>query len=253
MSKLTRILIVLVVSMGVPLAGQLASAQQPKKNPKKQNPQASALDQANKKEKEADAKADSSKKGIADANDAIRAAQKDVDDANKALKKVEDDTIDAQSADSDVGKARDAYRGAEKKYKDARTSVVDDPSFKDRLTAAKETEDSGAAVLALHKEFDEMPIIVDSRTAMQSAKEAYEPLKKKLLEGTQEWVAANDDLKAKKKSLDEAKHKYAESVAAAKSAKVAARKAEAEANAAAARQAAQQMPSQPRYPKKHYP
>ncbi len=250
MLKSTRILIVLLVFIGVPLAGQFALAQQPNGKPKKQNPQAAAS-QAAKDAKDADGKADSSKKGIAEANEAIRAAQKDVDDANKALKKVEDDTIDAQAADSDVGKARDAYRDAEKKYQDARKSVIDDQSFKDRLAAAKEADDSASALLALHKEFDEMPIISESRTAMQTAKEAYEPLKTKLLQGTQDWVAANDDLKAKKKTLDEAKHKYGEAVAAANRAKAEARKKEAEARAA--QQAAAQTPSNQRRPPRGYP
>jgi chromosome segregation ATPase len=247
MYKLTRILIVLFVSIGVPLAGQLASAQggpPPKK--KKQSAPTSPADRAASDARTAEGKADSSKKGVADANDAIRGAQKDVDDATKALKKTEDDTIDAQAADSDVGKARDAYHDADKKYQEARKAVLDDQSFKDRLAAAKESEDSGAAVLALRKEFDEMPTIAESRVAMQTAKEAYEPLKTKLLQETQEWVSASDDLKAKRKALDDAKHKYTEAAAAANRAKAAARKAEADANAAAARQAAQQMPQQPR-------
>jgi hypothetical protein len=80
---------------------------------------------------------------------------------------------------------------------------------------------------------------------LQTAKEAYEPLKTKLLQGNQDWIAANDDLKAKKKVLDDAKHKYAEAAAAANRAKAAARKAEADANAAAARQAMQQVPNRP--------
>ena len=182
MVKLTRTLVVLVVSTGLSLAGQFASAQQqPNKKNKNQNPQAAAASQAAKDAKDADGKVDSSKKGIAEANEAIHAAQKDVDDAVKALKKVEDDTVDAQAAESDVGKARDAFRDTEKKYQEARKSVIDDQSFKDRLAAAKEADDSASALLALHKEFDEMPIIADSRTAMQTAKEAYEPLKTKLL------------------------------------------------------------------------
>jgi colicin import membrane protein len=244
MSKLTRILVVLAVSIGVPLAGQFASAQPPNKKNQKPSAAATAATQAAKDAKDADAKADSSKKSIAEANEAIKAAQKDVDDANKALKKTEDDTIDAQSADSEVGKARDAYRAATTKYQEARKSVLDDQSFKDRIAAAKESEDSGAALLALRKEFDEMPVIAEARTAMQSAKETYDPLKTKLLQGTQDWVTANDDLKAKKKALDDAKHKYAEAVAAAKKAKADAQKAEAEARAAAM-QAAAQTPQNP--------
>ena len=243
MCKSTRILTVLIVSMVVPLAGQFASAQQPPN--KKKPPQDSAATQALKDAKDKDAKADSSKKGIAEANEAIHAAQKDADDAAKALKKVEDDTIDAQAADSDFGKARDAYRDSEKKYQDARKSVLDDQSFKDRLAAAKESDDSATALLALHKEFDEMPVIADSRAAMQTAKEAYVPLKTKLLEGTPDWVAANDDWKAKKKALDDAKHKYAEAVAASNAAKKAAKKAEADARAAAQQANSQQPNKQP--------
>ena len=87
-----------------------------------------------------------------------------------------------------------------------------------------------------------MPVIADSRTAMQSAKDAYEPLKTKLLQGTQEWVSANDDLKAKKTALEDAEHKFNEATRTATRARLAAQKAEAAAKAA---QAAQQQPTQP--------
>jgi hypothetical protein len=68
------------------------------------------------------------------------------------------------------------------------------------------------------------------------------------LQGTQDWVAANDDLQAKKKALDDAKHKYAEAVAASNRAKAEARKKEAEARAA---QAA--VPMQMNQPNKKHP
>jgi chromosome segregation ATPase len=252
MLKLTHTLIVLVVTMVVFLGGQIASAQpqpqqqQNRKKPK-ENPAATAANQAAANGRDKDAKADASKKDVAEANEAIRAAQKDVDEANKALKKVEEDTIDAQSAESDFGKARDAYREADKKCKDALKSVLDSESYRARKEAAKESEDSGDALRTLQKEVDEMPAVSDSRTAMQSAKETYDPLKTKLLAGTQDWVAANDDLKAKKKALEDAKHKYAEAIAAANRAKAEARKAEAEAQAAK-RAAAVQQAIQQRYP-----
>lgn len=236
----SRTLIVLVASMLVAVAGQYASAQQNQKKQPKPNPSQQAATDAAKNAKDLQGKADAAKKAVAAANDAFRAAQKDVDDANKALKKIEDDTIDAQPAESDFGKARDAYRGAEKKYQDARKSVLEDESFKARLAAAREADDSATALLALHKEFDEMPVIADSHTAMQSAKEVYDPLKAKLLQGTQEWVSANDDLKAKKTALEEARHKFNEATSAAARAKLAARKAELD----AARAAAAQQPNQ---------
>jgi hypothetical protein len=245
MCTFTRTLIVLIVSMGVPLAGQFASAQPQNKKKPNQNPLASAANQAANDAHNADAKADSSKKAIAEANDAIRAAQKDVDDATKARTKIEEDTIDAQPADSELGKARDAYRGADKKYQEARKTASEDENYKSRKEQAKELEDSGEALRTLQKEFDEMPVIAESRAAMQSAKEVYDPLRLKLLEGTQDWVAANDDLKAKKKALDDAKHKYAEAAAAAKRAKLDAQKAEAQARAAALQAAAAQKTSQP--------
>jgi hypothetical protein len=183
-----RTLIVLMVSVLVPMTGQFASAQQ-KQNKKKNNqPQDNAATQAAKDASAAGKNVDTAKKAVAAANEAVRAAQKEVDDATKALKKTEDETVDAQAADSDFGKARDSYRAAEKKYQDARKSVLDDESFKARLTAAREADDSATALMALHKEFDELPVIADSHTAFQSAKDAYDPLKTKLLQGTQEWV-----------------------------------------------------------------
>ena len=81
-------------------------------------------DEAIKAADDAKAAADAAKQEVIDANEAIREAQKEVDAATKALKKVEDDTIDTQPDDSAVGKARDAYRAAEKKYQEARMSGV---------------------------------------------------------------------------------------------------------------------------------
>ncbi len=121
--------------------------------------------------------------------------------------------------------------------------MLDDESFKTRLAEAKQSDDAGTALLALHKEFEEMPIIADSRTAMQSVKETYEPLKTKLLEGTPDWVKANDDLKTKKTALDEANHKFSEAKAAAARARAAAAKAKA---AELAAEAKQQQPNQPK-------
>jgi hypothetical protein len=244
-----RILVVFLVSMLVSASGQLASAQQ-KKGKAKKPPVADAATKAANDAKASEDKADGSKKTVAEANEAVHTAQKAVDEATKALKKIEDDTIDGQSADSDFGKARDVYRAADKKYQDARKTLLEDESFKDRLAKARELDDPQPALMALHKEFDETPAIADSRAALQTAKETYEPLKTKLLEGTPDWVTANDDYKAKKTALDSARHKFSAATSAAAKAKAAARRAE-QAAAAAAQQAAQQ-PRQPNRGRRRY-
>ncbi len=243
MRSLMRTLIVLFVS--VLIAGRFAAAQQQSNNNKNKKKQqsSSALADAQKATSDARKNLDEAKKNVATANEAVRAAQKEIDEANKALRKIEDETIDGQTADSDFGKTRDAFRAAQKKYQDARNSVLNDETFKTRLAEAKESEDRGTALLALKKEFDEMPVIADSRAAMQSAKDVYEPMKAKLLEGTSDWTKANDDLKAKRKVLDEANHKFSEATAAAKRAKEALAKAEAAERAAQVAASQQQQPT----------
>jgi len=199
--------------------------------------------------------AEASKKSAVEATEAVHAAQVAVDDATKALKQLADRLIDGQAADSAFGKARDTFRAAEKKYQDARRSVLDSDDFKDRLVKAKEGDDSHTALAELHKEFDAMPTIAEPRMAMQEAKDAYEPLKTKLLEGNSEWVDARTDLKAKKDTLTDSKQKLSKATTAAAKAKVEARKAAAAATAAAATAAAAQQAAQqpnPRNPRRPY-
>ena len=96
-----------------------------------------------------------------------------------AEKKIEDALIDAQSPDSDFGKARDAFRPALKSYQEAQKLAGGDK-----------------------------PEIADVKRTYESAKETYDPLRKKLLEGDSDWVAANADLMAKQKALDELNKEY---------------------------------------------
>ena len=46
---------------------------------------------------------------------------------------MEDEIIDAQPADSDFGKVRDEFKAADKKYQDARKSVLETDDYKDQL------------------------------------------------------------------------------------------------------------------------
>ena len=149
----------------------------------------------------------------------MEAAQKDVDEATKALKTLEEEIIDGQAASSDFGKLRDEFRAAEKKYQDARKSVLDSDDFKDPAGSARKADDSATAVPALKKEFDAMPEIADPRAKLQEIKERYEPARTELLEADSKWADADKDLKAKKETLDDVKHKFTEANLAANKAK----------------------------------
>ena len=200
---------------------------------------------ANDSKKQADAKVDDAKKKMTELNDSMKAAQKEVDEATKALRTAEDEIVDGQSAESDFGKVRDQFRAADKKYQDARKSVLESPDFKERLTQARESDESATAVLALKKEFDEMPEIAEPRTKLKEIRETYEPLRAKLWAADSKWVDAEKVVKEKKSALDDLKKQYSEATAAANKAKADAKKAAAAvaaANAAAANQPVQQQP-----------
>ncbi len=197
---------------------------------------------ADAKAKDAAKTADSAKAGVMELNGSIKEAQHAVDEAAKALKTLEDEIINAQSADSDFGKARDAFRAAQQKYADARKSVLESDDFKERLAKARETEESdesSTAVADLRKEFQNMPEIADPRTTLKEVKQSYEPLRTKLLEADPKWAEADKDLKAKRTALEGLEKQYGEALSAAAKAKSAARKAGALAGATNAGQTGQ--------------
>ena len=177
--------------------------------------------------KEAEAKAAVAKKNLLDVSAQIKTAQQAVDEATKSLKALEDEIIDGQAADSAFGKLRDEFRSADKKYQEARKSVLETAEFSDRLAKARELDDAANAVLALKKEFDDMPEIAEPRAKLQEIKEQYDPQRAKILEADSKWADADKDLKDKKKSLDELKRHFTVASAAASKAKAEARKAEA--------------------------
>lgn len=182
----------------------------------------------------AENKVSGTQKTMAELNESIRKAKADVDEATKALTAVETEVADAQPADSDFGKARDAYRAADKTYLDARKAALGTPEFKEKLEQARAATESGPALLALRKEtLDDNPAVQEPLGKMKEAKETYEPLKKSLFEGDSKWTAANQDLKDKKKALDDLNHEFAQATAAERAALAEKRKAEAAAKKAA--------------------
>ncbi len=225
---------------------QQQQQQQKQQQQKQQKAAAADAKNASDAEKAAAAKAASAKKGLAGLSESIKAAQKEVEEATKALRAQEDEIIDAQATDSAFGKLRDEFRAAEKNYQDARTSVVESDDFKAKLQAARNSDESATAVLALKKEFDAMPEIVNPRTKLQEVKERYEPPRTELLDADSKWVAADKVLKDKKTALGDLKHQYSEALVAAGKAKAAARKAAAAAAAQKAAQSGQQPNSRRR-------
>jgi septal ring factor EnvC (AmiA/AmiB activator) len=226
------------------LAAAPAAAQQPQPPTKQQQQQqkkaaAAAAKSASDSAKAAEQNAASAKKKLADLNAQIKAAEKEVSEAARALKAVEDETIDGQAADSDFGKLRDEYRAADKKYQDARQAVLNSDQYKARLAKARDSDDTATAVSALKKEFDEMPEISDSLGKLQDVKERYEPQRTKLLQAESKWVDADTELREKRKALQELEHQFDLANAAARKARLAAKKA---ADAAAT---AQNIPNQP--------
>jgi chromosome segregation ATPase len=221
-----------------------AQTQQQQKQALLQQKKAAVADakKASDAEKSAEASVGHAKKTLIDLNARIKAAQQEVDEAAKALKSAEDEIVDAQPADSEFGKIRDEFRAADKKYQDARTSLLENDVYKDRLAKARES-DNADAVLTLKKEFDELPEIAGPQTKLQDVKEKYEPQRAKILAADSKWADADNDLKEKKKALEDLKHQYAEASALAAKARAAAKKAAAIAAAAAQKAAmAQQKP-----------
>jgi chromosome segregation ATPase len=221
----------------------LNQAQRQKQLQQQKKEAAANADKATAAAKTAQDKADAAKKVLTGLNLDIKAAQQAVDDATRVRKTLEDEIIDAQSADSDVGKARDQFRAADKKYQAARKSVLESDDYKAKLEAARNSDDP-AARLALQKEFDAIPEIAEARSKVQEVKETYEPLRTRLFEADSKWVDANKDVKDKKATLDDLNHQFAEANVAANKAKAAARKAAAAATAAAENAAAAENTSQ---------
>ena len=198
--------------------------QQQRNNQQQQKQNAADAKRLSAEAADAESKAEEAKKGLAGLNASIKDAQKAVDDATKSLKTVEAAIIDGQSADSDFGKVRDQYRAADQKYLDARKAVKESDEYKSREKEASDADDPAEAVMALKKEFDDMPEISGPRTTYQEIKETYDPLKNKLLEADSKWVDADKDLKDKKKTLDDLNHQFGLAQSAAAKAKALARK-----------------------------
>jgi hypothetical protein len=217
------VLLALVSLSGQYAAGQaLGFGRGPQQPLPQQDPQANPANKALEDAKASADKADAAKKAVLEANDAVHAAQKEVDAALKDLKKIEDDTIDAEPGDSPLGKARDAYRAAERKYHQAQTAALADPTYKERYAEAKEADDGAASLVALRKELDATPSVAEARAEMQASKQTFDSLKTKLLARTADWVKAGDSLKEKRTALDDTKRKYKEAQAEASKTKAAA-------------------------------
>jgi len=173
----------------------------------------------------ADDKAASAKERVAKLGTAVKAAQQEVDVATKTLKTREEQVVSGQSTASDFGKAREELRETDTKYQDARKSVLESDSFKDRLAKAQESDEPATVVLALKKEFYAMPEIAGTRTRFQETKEKYQLLRTKLLQADPVWINADKSLKDKKNILFDLKRQFAEASKAASNAKRAAQNA----------------------------
>ncbi len=180
----------------------------------------------------ADDKAASAKERVAKLGTAVKAAQQEVDVATKTLKTLEEEVVSGQSTASEFGKVREELREADTKYQDARKSVLESDSFKDRLAKARESGEPATVVLALKKEFYAMPEIAETRTRFQETKEKYQLLRTKLLQADPMWINADKSLKDKKNILFDLKRQFAAASKAASKAKIAAQNAAAAATTA---------------------
>jgi chromosome segregation ATPase len=180
---------------------------------------------------------------LADLNKSVQQAKDEVKAAAEALRKVESELEDGQASSSAFGRARDAFRAAEKLHAAAREQALGSPQYKEQYDKAKQSEDT-AALATLRKETLARDATVQTAMAkLKQAKSVYEPLRTALLEGDENWTAASEELQSKKQSLKDAEDELHKAIAKERAAAADAKKAAAAAAQATA--AANAQPSQP--------
>jgi len=234
----------MVVALAMAVGHEGIAGQKPK-SPKNNNTAASTAQTAaaNARQNLADAKGKA-----ADLNKAVTDAKDAVKEAADALKKLETEIEDAQSADSAFGKARDAFRAAEKQLAAARAEVLESAEYKEKYEQAKAADDT-AALASLRKDtLENSANVQESLGKFKEAKGTYEPLRTPLFKDDEKWTAANEDLQGKKKSLKDAEDDLHKAIAKERQAVADAKKAAADsiakANADAAAKANQQRQQQ---------
>ncbi|MGA2067098.1 MAG: hypothetical protein ABSG86_19120 [Thermoguttaceae bacterium] len=237
-----RGVLLVVAAMGMVVGGAgVSPAQQGKRN--KPSPVDAAAAAARENAAAAQDKLTALKEQMPELNKAVQEAKDDVKAAADSLKKLESEIEDSQPSDTSFGKARDAFRAAEKQYTAAREQSLGSPEYKEKYDKAKEADDT-ATLATLRKETLEGDATVQAALAkFKKAKGIYEPLRTSLLEGDEKWTAASEDLQAKRKSLKDAEDALHKAITQERSAVADAKKAAAAAALATA--AANAQRSQP--------
>jgi chromosome segregation ATPase len=224
-----------VGSAGTSLAGQAKRRDQP-------TPAEAAASAAQEAAAAAKDKLTAIKDELADLNKRVQQAKDDVKAAADALRRVESKIEDGQASSSSFGRARDAFRAAEKLHAAAREQALSSPQYKEKYDKAKQSEDP-AALATLRKETLAGDATVQAATAkLKAAKGVYEPLRTALLEGDENWTAASEELQSKKQSLKDAEDELHKAIAKERAAVADAKKAAAAAAQATAAANAQQQP-----------
>jgi len=184
---------------------------------------------------------------VAELNKAAQQAKKDLQAAADALKKLETRIEDAQPSSSPFGKARDIFRAAEKQHAAARDQALSTPEYKEKYDRAKQADDT-SALASLRKQTLEGDATVQATAAkLKQAKGVYEPLRTALLEGDDDWAAANEELQNKKQALKDAEDALRKAIVKQHEAATEAKKAAAAAAAAQAAASADQPPGSHRH------
>jgi chromosome segregation ATPase len=184
---------------------------------------------------------------LADLNKSVQQAKDGVKAAADALKRVESEIEDGQASSSSFGRARDAFRAAEKLHAAAREQALRSPQYKEKYDKAKQSDDT-AALATLRKETLEGDATVQAAmTKLKVAKSVYEPLRTALFEGDENWTAANEELQSKKQNVKDAEDELHKAIAKERAAVADAKKAAAAAAQATAAANAQRSQSNPRH------
>ena len=149
---------------------------------------------------------DTAKKQLEDSQAAIEAADSEQDTLRKQLRDIEEELVSSQPADSEVGRARDAYAKAKEDVDNNLRRILESPGYQARLKLIADSSDAGKYKVLIRKDtLDNDQEYQTSLHTLEDARKRFNQLKTELFAKDSDWQATTKALSESEATEKEAR------------------------------------------------